>query len=175
VKKTLSLIIGVFFSGFAIGQANPSSNVVNLKVPERAVKLSTDDVQTFIKANGFKHSQLAFEKRRKFYEVDGLIISFWDIPMNPTHKRSLQKMQDEGLGILKDDKENIIKFSKIESINNIQFLIYEYQKEDEVFLRFISDENNNKNLTGILEFKTSDEKKAEAVLQEFLQSMHFKQ
>jgi len=53
-------------------------------------------------------------------------------------------------------------------------LIYEYQKEDEVYLRFQTDFKKNKNFGGIIQFKTSDEEKAQKALKELLQSVNFK-
>jgi len=79
------------------------------------------------------------------------------------------------LGYLRIDHDNIIDYSKIIAVNNIQFLICQYEKDGEAFLWFKSDyDRDNKNISGVIQFKKPDEDKAQKALQTFLGSVHFK-
>jgi len=113
--------------------------------------------------------------KENYYKLDGVLISFWDLSVNPEFKKTLQASQSEMLGYLARNKENTVNFSKIITVNNIQFLVCQYQKQNEVYLWFKSDFNkDNKDICGIIQFKKPDEDKAEKALKDLLQSMHFK-
>ncbi len=156
-----------------MGQA-PTSEVVSANMPKGATKLSREQLTNYVH-NNFKQSALPLEKEN-LYQLDGLIISFWDLSVNPEFKKSLQASQSEMLAVLKRNSENTINYSKIITVNNIQYLVYQYQKNDEVFLRFQSEFNkNNKNICGLIQFKKPDEDKAQKALQTFLESVHFKE
>ncbi len=172
MKKISFLVAGLFLSHFAMSQVNGHSDVVNITIPKKAAKLTKEKLVTYTNSN-YKRSQVPIDKEN-IYQIDGLIVSFWDVPASESNKRDLPVIQSEILGILKRNNENVINYSKIITVNNIQFLVFEYQKGDEVFLRFISELKNHKNLNGIIQFKKPDEDKAQEALKDLLGGMHFK-
>ena len=174
MKKIFSLIAGLLFSLSVLGQPLPTSEVVNAAMPKGSRLLTKEQLISYIN-NNFKISQVPTDKVN-LYLLDGLIISFWDLSVNPESKRTLQDSQSEVLEYVGRNKENVINYSKIVAFNNIQFLLFEYQKQDEVYLWFKSDYNkNNKDINGVIQFKKPYEAKAQAALQTFLGSVHFKE
>lgn len=172
MKKTIFLIGSLFFSLLAVGQA-PASNVVIATMPKGATKLQGQQLSKFVHDN-YKGLGIPLDKENT-YKVDGILISFWDLYVNPGFKKSLQASQAEMLGIRRLNKDTV-NFSKIISVNNIHFLVYEYQKSNEVFLRFQSEFNkNNKNICGIVQFKKPDEVNAHKALDDFLSTVHFRE
>jgi hypothetical protein len=173
-QKITLLILNLFFGLYAMGQQNPSSEVVSATMPIGTKHLTKAKVLDYVHKN-YKRSQISVD-RKNIYQLDGLLISFWDLSINPEFKKSLQDSQSEMLGLLKRNPENVINYYKIITVNNIQFLIYEYQKQDEVFLRFQSEyDKNNKDICGLIQFKTPDEAKAQKALNDLLQTVHFKE
>ena len=168
-----TLLLCLFLSTYTVAQTI-SSEVVNASIPKGAKHISTEELSNYLKSN-YKYSQISFN-RANVFKMGRLIISFWDLSVNPVSKKSLEDSQLEILGYLKYNPENVINFSKIETINNIRFLIYQYQKGDETFLRFQSEFNSkNRNICGIVQFKKPDENDAHAALKELLESVHFKE
>jgi hypothetical protein len=172
MKKTIFLITGLFISLYTMGQS-PTSDVFNATAPKGAKKLTREQLTNYVHSN-YKRSGLPLDKENT-YQVDGLLISYWSLSVNPDFKKSLKSTQSEMLAVLKENN-NMINDSRIIKINNIQFLVYEYQKENEVTLRFQSEFNkNNKNINGIIQFKEADKDKAHKALDDFLQTVHFKE
>jgi hypothetical protein len=173
-QKITLFILGFFFSFYAMGQQPTSSEVVNAVMPKGATKLTGEQLSNYVCKNYIRPG-IPLDKENT-YQLDGLLISFWDLSVKPEFKKSLQDSQSEILAILKRNDENVINYSKIIAVNNIQFLVYEYQKSDEVYLWFRSDFNkNNENIIGTIQFKKPDEDKAQKALQTFLQTVHFKE
>jgi hypothetical protein len=168
------VFIPVLLFGLKLSGQAPISEVVDATLPKGAKLLTKEQLIAYTKSN-YKRSQIPTDKKNT-YQLDGLLISVWDLSVNPGLKRSLQASQSEMLGYLKRNTENTINYSKIITVNNIQFLVCEYQKQDEVYLWFKSDYNKaNKNISGVIQFKKPDQNKAEAALQTFLASVHFKE
>jgi hypothetical protein len=173
MKNIVFLIIGSFCSLYAIGQT-PASTVVDITIPKGASRLSHEQLTKYI-SNNFKRSGVPLNKENT-YQLNGMIISFWDLSVNPKFKKSLKATQTEMLSTLKLVDNLIIINSQIITVNNVRFLEYEYQIEDEVYLRFQSAYNkNNKNICGIIQFKKPDEAKAHKALDDFLSTVHFKE
>jgi hypothetical protein len=169
--KNLFLIACLFFNIGAWGQV-PKSDVVSASLPKGAISLRKEQVSKIVHDN-FKRSSIPLDVEN-YYQLDGIVMSFWDDEVNPEFKRSLEDIQLGMLGIFKRNND-VVNFSKIISVNNIRFLVYEYQIDDEVNLCFQSDFNkHNKHIGGIVQFKKPDEDKGQKVLQGLLQSMHFK-
>lgn len=77
---------------------------------------------------------------------------------------------------MKLGKPTPVVFSKIIAINNIRFLVYEYQRGDDLNLRFQSDFDRNRNsVNGLIQFKKPDEQKAQKALDDLLHTIHFKE
>jgi len=173
MKKILFLIAGLFLSLYAVGQV-PSSNVVIATMPKGATKLTRDHLLNIVH-NDYKRSSIPLDKENT-YQLDGVLISFWDLSVNPEFKKSLKASQSEMLEYLGRNKENVVNYSKIISVNNIQYLVCEYQNNDEVYLWFKSDYNKkNKDINGVVQFKKPDEEKAHKALNDFLSTVHFKE
>jgi hypothetical protein len=171
MKNIVFLIIGLLISSQLIGQT-PKSDVVSVRLPHGATSLTKEQLSK-VAHNNFKRSGVPLDVEN-YYQLDGLIISFWDIEVNPDFNRSLEEIRSGMVAILKRNNDTV-NFSKIITVNNIQFLEYEYQKDDEVYLRFQSEFNkNHKNICGIIQFKKPDQDKAHKALQDLLQSIHFK-
>jgi len=174
MKKIVFLIAGLSLRLIVMGQQIPSSDVVDASMPNGAKLMTKEQVIDYTKRN-YKRSEISPE-RKNIYQLDGLIISFWDLSVNPGFKKSLQASRAEMQELFSWNKEIVVNLSKIITVNNIQYLVYEYQKNDEAFLRFQSEFNkNDKNICGIIQFKKGDEDKAQAALQTFLGSVHFKE
>jgi len=173
MKKIFLLLAGLFCSLYAMGQA-PTRDVFTADTPKGATRLSKEQLLSYMHHN-FKTSAVPDDKEHT-YKLDGLLISYWSLSVNPEFKKSLQASESEILAVLKRNPENVIHYSKIVSANKIQFLVYEYQRNDEVLLRFQSEFNkDNKNINGLIQFKKLDEEKAQKALQDFLKSVHFKE
>jgi hypothetical protein len=150
---------------------HPQSNIVSINVPQDAISLSKEEAARTIHAN-FKRSSIPLGKEN-YYKVDGIIVSFWDHEENAIHENTLEEIRSGMLGILKRTHDTV-NISKIIKINDMQFLVYEFQNENEVHLVFQTDYYKNANFGGMIEFKKPDEEKAQKILQELLQSIHFK-
>jgi hypothetical protein len=174
MRKIILSIAFLFLSIFVFAQENPNSTVVTARMPKGSVKLGKKELSKFLHEN-FKKSGVPLDKENT-YQLDGIIISFWDLSVNPESKKSLKATQSEMLSVLKLNNDNVINYSKIISVNNIQYLVYEYQKDDEVYIWFRSDFNkDNKNINGTIQCKDQDKDKAHEVLKTFLESVHFKE
>ena len=166
-------MIALFLTTCALGQQTPSSTVVTATMPQGATKPTKDELAKYIHDN-YKRSQVPLDKTNT-YKLNGLLISFWDLSINPPFKKSLEASQSEILGYLKQNSENTINYSKIITVNDIRFLVYVYQKGNEEYLRFQSEYNkDNKNICGLIQCKKPDEVEAEETLQTFLSTIHFK-
>ena len=131
MKKITFLIFGLCWSFKAISQQIPSSEVLTASMPPGSKLLTQDQLVKFTRKN-FTRTPIPADKKN-IYQLDGIIISFWDIEQDTEYKRSLEEIRSGMLGVLKYAHDTV-NFSKIITINNSQFLVYEYQKEDEVYL-----------------------------------------
>jgi hypothetical protein len=171
MKSNIFFILSLTIVAKAFSQT-PKSNIVNLSLPNQVFSLTRNQAASIIHTN-FKRSSIPLN-RDNYYQLGGLIISFWDVEENPGFETALTDTQSGIIGMLKRNQDTI-NFSKIIKINEMQFLVYEYQKDNEVHLWFQTEFHNNKHFGGVIEFKKPDEEKAQQVLQELLQSIHFKE
>lgn len=172
MKKVTLIIICTLLGLRTIAQI-PKSRVVDAAMPNGAIRLTNEQLKDYIR-NNYKKSGVPLDKDN-VYQIDGVIISFWDLHVNPQFKKSLEASQKEILGYLKWTDHNNVNFSKIITVKGVRYLEYEYQKYDEVFLRFQSEfDSNNDNICGIVQCKEPDRQKAEETLDNFLQTVHFK-
>jgi hypothetical protein len=177
VKKIIVLIAGLFFSRFALGQAAPSSNVISASLPTGAVQLTKDQTVSVLHKN-FKHYKIPIDnthlKVDNYYQLDGIVFSFWDFETDPQFKRSLEEISS-GVGAILKRNNDTVSFNKIVIINNIKFLEYEFSEGNEISLWFQSDVNKHyQNIVGVIQLKKGDEEKAQRFLDSFLNSVHFK-
>jgi len=172
MKNIIFLMLCLFLSIKVLGQT-PKSDVVSVSVPNGAISLTRDQLSKVVRVN-FKRSGIPLDVQN-YFQLDGLIISFWDYEtgVGPESQRSLEEIKLGILGIMRYTPDTV-NFSKIITVNNIQFLVYEYQRKNEVYLRFQTGYRNYKSFGGIIQFKKPDEEKAQNALQNLLQSIHFK-
>jgi hypothetical protein len=173
MKKIRLAVAGLLVSIHAFSQV-ASSETFGATVPKEASKLTRKQLVNILHDN-YKWPAIQ-PNRENIYQLNGLLISYWGLSVNSDYHKNLEASQKEILGYLKRDELNTINESKIVVVNNIKFLVYEYQRGDEVYLRFQSDfDKNLKNVNGIIQFKKPDEEKAQKTLQDLLQSIHFKE
>jgi hypothetical protein len=174
MKKITFLIFGLCYCLTAISQQIPSSEVVIASMPPGS-RLLTEDQVTKFTSEHFKRSQIPAGKKN-IYQLDELIISFWDLSVNPEFKKSLKDSQSEISEYLGRDDANTINYTKLIRVNDIQFLIYQYERHGDVYLRFQSEYNkNNRDICGVIQFSKPNEAKAQEALQTFLKTVHFKE
>jgi hypothetical protein len=178
VKKIIVLNIGLFLSIVVFGQASPSSKIIDASMPAGTSMLTNDQMSQYMKSN-FKRNGIPIDNKyldvTNYYKKEGLIISFWDFETDTSYRISLEGIGAGILGLLKRNKDTVNLY-RIVKINDIKFLEYEYQQDNEIFLRFQSDANaKNQNICGLIQCKKPDERIAQSYLQELLQSMHFKE
>src|SRR6185503_5062436 len=171
--KKINLLIICFLLGYsAFGQV-PSTETFGATVPKEAIKLDRDHVLS-IAHKTLRQSYVA-PGIENTYQLDGLVISYWGLSVSPDNTKSLEDSQKEILGLLKRNEGDIVKNSKIVTVNNIRFLVYEYHRGDDVSLRFQSElDKNHKNVNGLIQFKKPDEDKAHKALDDSLHTIHFK-
>jgi len=178
MKKISFLVVAIIFGHLTRAQ-EPISDVVTLTLPAKAKILTKDQFLTY-EHYAFKYSRSkAFENDNRFYtnlySIYGILTRFFDLNVSPDDNRTLEQLQQEmAKRIMNRNVNMVINYSKIITINDIPFLICEYQTADEVFLRFMSYKNNNKLITGVFEFKKPNEELAQKLLDNMLNSMHFK-
>jgi hypothetical protein len=173
MKNAFFLVFSLFLSTSVIAQA-PKSKVVSISVPNDAISLTKEQASKVIHAN-FKRSGIPMDVEN-YYQLNGYVISFWDREEDPSpeSQKSLEEIKLAILHIMKNTPDTV-NFGKIITVNNIPFFVYEYQRENEVSLRFQTGYRNNKTFGGIIQFKKPDEEKAQKTLQELLESIHFKE
>src|ERR1700744_188691 len=109
-EKVVLLILLISFNlSVAFGQA-PQSEVVNADMPAGAKQLTKEQLSTYVHKN-YKVSQMP-KKRENTYQLDNLLIAFWDLSVNPEFKKSLKASQAEILEYLKWTDDNVINYSK---------------------------------------------------------------
>ncbi len=171
MKKIITLTIGLFFS-FYVSAQEVSTDVFVAATPAGSTKLTGDALSKYLHSN-FKIT-LVPSNYETTYLAGGVIICFWDLKADPAYKKTLEEVQIRMDAFLK--KNNTFVNSGIQTANNIRFLVWEYHNDDEVYIRFMSEyNNNNQSMDGIIQFKKPDEDKAQQALKDLLASMHFKE
>jgi|GEM_PF-3444296 len=147
LKKINFLSIGFLFGLSAFGQA-PSKETFGATAPKQAIKIDKEHLVTILHQS--RRQSTVPTDNENTYQLDGLLISYWGLSVNADYHKTLEESQSEILGYLKGDKENNKVNSKIIAVNNIKFLIYEYQRNDQFYLRFKSEfDKNYHNINGV--------------------------
>ncbi len=166
----------VFIGVYAKAQ-DTVSNIVSITLPKKTEKISKSAYFDHLHRN-YKNYNTGDEKVdgffRKTYKIDNILIKFYDADRSYDPKKTLVKFQNQFLEMMKWGGITV-NFSKIITVNNIQFLVYEHQIDDEMTINFISETKNNKCITGELKFKKADDEKAQQILDKLLKSMHYKE
>lgn len=171
MKKLVSLSAFILYCLLSYSQSQPLSDVVNITLPTNAEKLVKNKVRTF--SNSFKRNQID-AGAKNVYKINQVLLSFQDVSASETITKSLQASRSELVELLKRNKAIIIDKADIVKVNKIDFLIIKYHENDEVYLRFYSDYNQNKVLSGLLQYKIDNEADAAKVFSSIINSITFK-
>lgn len=131
-------------------------------MPAGTTALTKEQVSQYMNSN-FKRNGVPIDNKyldvSNYYKKDGLIISFWDFKIDTSYRVSLESIGAGILGLLKRNKDTVNLY-RIIKINGVKFLEYEYQQDNEIFLRFQSDADaKNQNICGLIQCRKPDEKK----------------
>jgi len=164
-------MICMLFCVYADAQVDVN-NVFTATPPKDATSLTGEQLQTYLRSH-FTVT-LVPGNHETTYLADGVIICFWDLKANPPYYKPIDSLQARM--VRGSSKNSTINYSRFETINNVRFGIYEFQKDDEVYIRFGSEVNKNlQSMNGILQFKAADKDKAHGYSKDLLASMHFKE
>ncbi|WP_298681539.1 hypothetical protein [uncultured Mucilaginibacter sp.] len=173
MKILVVIIFSILFTGhFALAQKLALTKGVSAVAPQGSKRLTKAEVAAFVKAN-FKHTEIDTNKTI-VYQNNHLLISYWDIYTGPEFRRPLEKTLKLLTYLFKDDHNNIVTTSKIINVNGTRFIILEYERNDEVYLSFLSEvKPNGVNANGIIQFKKPYEAEAQKALEELLPTIKF--
>ncbi|WP_298681541.1 hypothetical protein [uncultured Mucilaginibacter sp.] len=172
MKKILILFSILFISQYASAQKLALTKGVSAVAPQGSKRLTKAEVAAFVKAN-FKHTEIDTNKTI-VYQNNHLLISYWDIYTGPEFRRPLEKTLKLLTYLFKDDHNNIVTTSKIINVNGTRFIILEYERNDEVYLSFLSEvKPNGVNANGIIQFKKPYEAEAQKALEKLLPTIKF--
>jgi len=171
MKRISFLVACMLFCLYATAQVDVN-NVFTAMPPKNATSLTSEQLQTYLRSH-FKVT-LVPGNHETTYLADGVIVCFWDLKANPQYLKPLDSLQARGVrGV---SKSATLNDSHFETVNSVRFGVYEFQKEDEVYIRFGSEVNKNlQSMNGILQFKAADKDKAHQYLKDLLASMRFKE
>jgi len=170
MKKLTLLTIGLFFGLCALGQ-DVSTDIFTATAPAGAAKLTGQALADYVHTN-YKKTLLPSNEENT-YLADGVLVCFWALPAGTVKSKPLEEMQTRMVAVLQ--KNNTVNYARIETINSIRFLIYEFESDGEVYIRYRSDPNSKEQtLNGIIQFKAADKDKARLDLKNLLAGMHFK-
>lgn len=171
MKKLTLLTVALLFGLCALGQ-EVSTDIFTATAPVGATKLTGQPLADYVHTN-YKKSLLP-SNQENTYLADGVIICFWALPAGTIKSKPLEEMQTRMVAVLQ--RNNMVNYARIDTINNIRFLIYEFESDGEVRISYRSDPNSKEQtLNGTLQFKTADKDKARQDLKELLAGMHFKE
>lgn len=171
MKKLTLFTIGLLFSLCALGQ-EVSTDIFTATAPAGATKLTGQPLADYVHAN-YKKTLLP-SNQENTYLADGVIVCFWGLPGGPVKSKPLEEMQARMVAVLQ--RNNTVNYARIETINNIRFLIYEFESDGEAYISYRSEPNSKEQtLNGTIQFKTADKEKARQDLKDLLTSMHFKE
>jgi len=173
MKILVVIIFSILFTGhFALAQKLALTKGVSAVAPQGSKRLTKAEVAAFVKAN-FKHTEIDTNKTI-VYQNNHLLISYWDIYTGPEFRRPLEKTLKGVIELAKGYNNNIVTTSKIVTVNGTRFIILEYERNDEVYLRFLSEvKPNGVNANGIIQFKKPYEAEAQKALEELLPTIKF--
>jgi hypothetical protein len=171
MKKLTLFTIGLLFSLCALGQ-EVSTDIFTATAPAGGTKLTGQSLADYVHAN-YKKTLLP-SNQENTYLADGVIVCFWGLPGGPVKSKPLEEMQTRMVAVLQ--KHNTVNYARIETINNIRFLIYEFESDGEAYISYRSEPNSKEQtLNGTIQFKTADKDKARQDLKNLLAGMHFKE
>ena len=171
-KSILFILVTLAMGYYAVGQTHVKEHIL-LKAPEGIIKLNQ---QQYKDAAHQKYDKYWLsDTAEHLYKKNGILLAYHEIYINDNRfKKSLEVFQKQTLGLIEQHKTAIVDFSRIDTINNIRFLITEYRSNDVVNIHVISEYNkDNIAFNGLFQFEPGNEKKAMAFAKEIMADLQF--
>ncbi len=169
------LIAGLICLSSVFQQEEPLSKVANIKIPEKARRITVEQVEPKL-SKEFKYGKRAASGMKNVFETDGVIVAFDDLSASV----GIDKLEDRQASELHTIREMGgevaagLDETKIVMINNIKFYILKRHVKDEYFYSFVSERKDHKGIYGSVIFKKEKKENAEKVFEHLLKSISFK-
>ncbi|MBC7399061.1 MAG: hypothetical protein H7289_03885 [Mucilaginibacter sp.] len=166
------IIIGsTIFSLSSFAQEEAIGTTAYVKLPRDAERIDKESMLVRSK-NLFGNSQLQYwSKTDNLYALGDITLSLWELNHAKDDIRTLAEIKTEMLGLFGRDDSIKVSNVAIDKIRNHTYLIFKYRRGDVYYIRFISDPKKFKSLNGLMEFKKTDQEKAESKLNEILNNV----
>jgi hypothetical protein len=177
MKKLNLLILASLISMVLIAQQTSLNNIVTIKLPEGAERLSKEQLIIFIK-NKQAYSQDRKNINGEIFKLNTMILQL--IPLKGSVSKERLENLKYGLDRLAQMDGMIVSnyTSEIKVINNYRVLVIHDEGENWALYNFYSINNSGTcSVNGRLEYDKSDKtnrEKAENILNTMLKTMHFK-
>lgn len=175
MKKIIFLLACITFSVACLGQEIALSNTVNIKAPKGMSKLTAEHISGFTKEKfGDKKALMTMvdNNPKHAYRIDNILISFHS-ETGAFEESHLQKLKN---GLDEMFVKNKTYSSSLETVNGNSVLKTLSSGEADIrYYNFFALNKEKTNIvSGSLQFNKSDENKAKAILDDFLNSLKFK-
>ncbi len=165
------IIIAVLSNLYSMAQQNPASQVAEIALPKEANKMNKEQTLAFVQKN-FKHLKILNDYNNTYY-IDKVGITVRDQQIPPDDKLTLEMHKRMTEDFNKRYGGTIVD-SKIITVNNIRFFIFEDEVDQERNLIFTSDFKNGKMICCLLKYKKEDEDKAQAIFKKIINTVRYK-
>ncbi|WP_158796036.1 hypothetical protein [Pedobacter sp. L105] len=173
MKAFFGIFITILFCSSVNGQQVYQSRILTLKLPSSAVKISLSEKTPDIGTEQYKVAAAKLAKKKNYYNINGMILGFWDQSITGISTQPLEQKKEELIGM--NRRRNATNVSGvIKTSNHIQFIILRYDQNDFSFYKFISENHNNQNILGFIQFRPADKNRATDLLTQVLNSIEFK-
>jgi len=174
MRKILYLITLITFTIYARAQET-ASKVASFKMPRHSVQFA--DSAFFEKAKTQFKSPLVAKIRIKQFkvnlEVRGVFVVVCDM-INHASNETLADYKNDALWMVQMDRSLTLDFIKIDTLNNKRFIVYKMHTRDAVYLHFRSEEEDKKSIGGLLQYKITDDRRAQRIAKKLMSSFKFK-
>jgi hypothetical protein len=173
MKNKILLFLFVFQCFSASCQKNVLKSNAIVIIPQNAQKLSSTQLSDYVKTNFKDYKPPIPLNSEHAYKINNVFLSYWDVnESSEQFKKPLKAVQSEALEGMSWNKAYVVNSSKIITVNNIQFLIINYQRGNDAFIKFDSEYKNLTCLNGIIQFTKGNETEANQVLNDFLKTVN---
>jgi hypothetical protein len=178
MKKINLLIIGFLSCISLMGQRNQISNIVDLHLPQSAIKLSGKDLKK-LKDNNDKHPAIGrLDTLNEYYKINSFTLGLHggQVKTSKYYLEETKKGYDNLFKIGDHPCTNCT--TEIKKINNYSVLLIHQESKDFAYYAFFSvDNERGAAVNGILDYNKSiagNKNKALKTINELLNSMKFK-
>ncbi len=172
MKKYLIIILSLLCWSSAKSQEKITNQVATVQLPKGSQKIALSNFESYGKKN-FKRRIASAKGSNSFIVDNALLVSINELTVTAGTKRTLEKwkMQLEDVYRHTGSPWDV---SKIETISNNRFFIFEDHKGDEYSISFYSEDIGDKKFSGSISFKEKDKEKAHQYLYNLLQDVKLK-